>query len=307
MANRVRVATVWDPRYHCEASGRLLSTRKQKGVVDSALRADLITVVSNPGFNPDRVWADIARVHDPAYVAAVRTGKPRRLAESQRFDWSPEFAESLARIWDGHQVAARLALTERVVLHPVSGAHHAQYDHGSGFCTFNYLVGTGRTVLQERRVSRVAIIDLDAHIGDGTLALVRGDRRFGLFDIASYSWALRKLDPARHVFGAAQDADEYFAALKALPAFLDRFKPELAMYQAGMDSFEGDSMGSVRGLTADRLEERDRLVLRALAIRGVPVVVNLAGGYLEDGTTERLHVKTIRVMADVLSSFLRAK
>ena len=109
------------------------------------------------------------------------------------------------------------------------------------------------------------------------------------------------------MFGAAQDADEYFAALNALPAFLDRFKPELVMYQAGMNSFEGDSMGSVRGLTADRLEERDRLVLRALAIRGIPVVVNLAGGYLEDGTTQRLHVKTIRVMADVLSSLVRAK
>jgi acetoin utilization deacetylase AcuC-like enzyme len=109
------------------------------------------------------------------------------------------------------------------------------------------------------------------------------------------------------VFGAAQDADEYFAALNALPAFLDRFKAELVLYQAGMDCFEGDSMGSIRGLTADRLEERDRLVLRALAIRGIPVVVNLAGGYLEDGTTQRLHVKTIRVMADVLSSLVRAK
>jgi acetoin utilization deacetylase AcuC-like enzyme len=194
-----------------------------------------------------------------------------------------------------------------MVLHPVSGAHHAQYDRGWGFCTFNFLLGAGTALLEEGAVNRVAIIDLDAHIGDGTLALVRGDRRFGLFDIASYSWTSGKVDPARHVFGAAQDADEYFAALNALPAFLDRFKPELVMYQAGMDCFEGDSMGAVRGMTEERLGERDRDVLEKVTSRGIPVVVNLAGGYLEDGTTERLHVKTIRVMADVLSSLVRAK
>jgi acetoin utilization deacetylase AcuC-like enzyme len=274
-------------------------------VVEAALRADLITVVSNPGFDPDTVWADIARVHDPAYVAAVRTGTPRRLAESQGFHWSPEFAESLARIWDGHQVAARLALTERVVLHPVSGAHHAQHDHGSGFCTFNFLVGAGTALLEEGAVNRVGIIDLDAHMGDGTLALMRDDRRFGLFDIASSSGWYGRLDSTRHLFQPARDADGYFAALKALPAFLDRFKPELVMYQAGMDCFEGDSMGAVRGLTEERLGERDRSVLQTVTSRGIPVVVNLAGGYLEDGTTERLHVETIRVMAEVLSSLPR--
>jgi hypothetical protein len=66
-------------------------------------------------------------------------------------------------------------------------------------------------------------------------------------------------------------------------------------------------MGADRGMTEERLAERDRDVLQQVTSRGIPVVVNLAGGYLEDGTTERLHVKTIRVMADVLSSLVRAK
>jgi len=295
----MRVTTVWNPRYHCEASGRLLSTRKQKAVVEAALAEGLITVADPPGFNADAVWADIATVHAPGYVAAVRTGKPRRLAESQGFDWSPEFAESLVRIWNGHQVASRLALTGHVVLHPVSGAHHAHYGHGAGFCTFNYLVGAGRVLLEQGAVQRVAVLDLDAHTGDGTLALVGDDPQFGLFDISSFRWIPGGLDPTRHVFAGAHDADEYFVALKKLPAFLDSFRPELVFFQAGMDPFEEDDMGAVEGMTGERLGQRDRYVLEAVISRGIPTVVNLAGGYLDDGTTVGLHVQTIGIASAI--------
>ena len=297
----MRVLTVWDPRCHCEASGRLLSTRKQKAVVEAALAEGLITVVGSVSFDTDAVWADIARVHAPSYVSAVRTGEPRELAESQSFAWSPEFADSVVRIWHGHQVAARLALREGLVLHPVSGAHHADYDHGWAFCTFNYLVGAGRALLEQGAVTRVAIVDLDAHIGDGTLALVREDPRFGLFDIAGYSRAIGTLNSTRHVFESAEDTDEYFTALKKLPAFLDAFRHGLVFYQAGMDSYERDEAGAVKGMTGERLGQRDRYVLEAVISREIPTVVNLAGGYLDDGTTVRLHVGTIRIASEVLS------
>ena len=31
---------------------------------------------------------DLARVHSPEYIAAIKTGEPRELAESQKFPWS---------------------------------------------------------------------------------------------------------------------------------------------------------------------------------------------------------------------------
>jgi len=285
----MRIKTVWHDNYHCLASGRLLSTRKQKEVVEAALAEGLIAVADKPTFNREAAWADIATVHAPAYVAAVRTGRPRRLAESQGFNWSPEFADSVVRIWNGHQAACHLALSEGLVLHPVSGAHHARRDCGSGFCTFNYLVGAGRALLNDGTVKRVAILDLDAHAGDGTLSLVGEDDRFGLFDISS-GWAFERAG-----YYAARTSSDYFAALAKLPEFLDAFNPELVEYQAGMDCYEGDGMGAVRGLNADRLEERDRVVLREVISRGIPTVINLAGGYLEDGTTVELHLQTIRI------------
>lgn len=45
--------------------------------------------------------------------------------------------------------------------------------------------------------------------------------------------------------------------------------------------------------------ERDRFVVEQVRGRGIPLVVNLAGGYVR-GVSERLHVNTIRAMASPL-------
>jgi hypothetical protein len=56
-------------------------------------------------------------------------------------------------------------------------------------------------------------------------------------------------------------------------------------------------VGGIPGMTWEALATRDQLVVRALRERGIPTVVNLAGGYQEDGSTVVEHVRTIKVMA----------
>jgi acetoin utilization deacetylase AcuC-like enzyme len=248
-------------------------------------------------FNETRAWAGVERVHDPAYVRAVRYGQPRALAESQGFTWSPEFAESVARIWAGHLYACRLALREGIVFHPVSGAHHARRERGAGFCTFNFLVGAGLAMLDGRAASRVAIVDLDAHQGDGTHALVGDDARFGLFDIAGEDW-IGQMEGDRVTLSVARSAVDYEAALSRLPAFLDRVEPGLVQYQAGVDCHQDDPVGGIAGVDAAFLAHRDRVVVGEVVRRGIPLVINLAGGYQSDGTTVALHVETMRIAAD---------
>src|ERR1700683_4880614 len=52
---------------------------------------------------------DLLRVHTPEYVAAVRTGQPRDLAESQKFPWSPQLFPSVCLTNGGCLAAARQA------------------------------------------------------------------------------------------------------------------------------------------------------------------------------------------------------
>ena len=153
----MKLTTVWDERYSVRAAPTN-STLKQARVVRAALDEGLLDIREVP-FDSDATWTDIACVHAAEYVRAVRTGVPRALAESQGFDWSPAFAEAVALIWNGHIAACRLALGEPVIFHPVSGAHHAGRRHGTGFCTFNFLVGAGRRLLDAGLVRRVLVID----------------------------------------------------------------------------------------------------------------------------------------------------
>ena len=105
-ANHTTIATVWDDRYSTDAA-YTNSTSKQAVVVRMARDEGLLDLRSMP-FDAEAAWADIATVHHQAYVDAVRTGAPRHLANSQGFDWSPEQADAVARIWSGHIAACRM-------------------------------------------------------------------------------------------------------------------------------------------------------------------------------------------------------
>lgn len=287
--------TVWDERY-CTPAAHTNSTMKQLGVVRAAVAEGLLDIRSVPCAETV-TWQGISAVHAPQYVAAVRTGRPRSLAESQGFIWSPPFAESVARIWNGHVAACRLALAELVVFHPVSGAHHARREAGAGFCTFNFLAGAGKHLLDEDAVARVMVVDLDAHQGDGTYDLVRDDPRFGLFDIAGTDW-IGSFETERLFYRVAKTAAEYRALLRRLPAALDAFMPQLVQYQAGVDCHEHDPIGGITGVDAALLSDRDRFVIEQVASRRMPLVINLAGGYQPGGVSERLHVQTARLAAE---------
>ena len=288
-----KVFTLWDESYITNASGTILSTHKAKGVVERAMAEGLIHL-QRPVCHETLAWVDMATVHDPRYVEALRTGAPKNLACSQGFRWSPQFARSIARIWTGQQQAVRAATRHKLVLHPVSGAHHAGYESGAGFCSANFLVGAARFAIDHGLAARVGILDLDVHLGDGTYRLIERTPEIECLDINEHNWGVEHPLCLTVSTGAA-----YLNVLRlALPQWLDRFQPSLVCYQAGMDPHESDPVGGIPGMTARRLAVRDAYVLRTLRDRGIPVVVNLAGGY-QPHITEGLHVQTIRIMAAV--------
>ena len=295
-----QVPTIWDSRYTSFAAP-LTSTTKAAKVM--AAHLDKLAIIQPPDFPVDAsIWDDIAEWHAPGYVSAIKTGFPRALATSQGFTWSPAFAESVARIWVGQDVAHRLAyILGRPILHPVSGAHHAHPSSGSGFCTFNYAYAALQKIAERRPQARLAVIDLDAHYGDGTLAFA--DRRRGadvfVFDIhGAVQTRTRILRPSQRWLFGAKDAQGYAQALTFLPRFLDEYEITDAVYLAGMDPYHLDEVGGIPGMTEQALADRDRFVLQMLVSHGVSTVVNFAGGYVADKVTA-LHGLTIDAMQEV--------
>ena len=241
----------------------------------------------------------LALAHHPTYIEKVSSG---RLSSAEQraigFPWSPEMVERSRRSAGATIQACRAALEGGVAANLAGGTHHAYADRGEGFCVFNDAAIAARLMQAERRVKRVAIVDLDVHQGNGTASiLARDDSVFTLSLHGEHNYPFDKESSDLDV--ALPDGtgdDPYLAALhEALATLFTRFTPELIIYLAGADPHEGDRLGRLK-LTMEGLAARDRMVLNHARERGIPVAVAMAGGYgknIQD--TVAVHVQTIGI------------
>ncbi|MGN6701447.1 MAG: histone deacetylase family protein, partial [Burkholderiaceae bacterium] len=169
-----------------------------------------------------------------------------------------------------------------------------------GFCVFNDAAVAARLMQAERRATRVAVVDLDVHQGDGTAAILQNDDSvftLSLHGERNYPFTKQASDLDVALPDGAGD-DAYLDALDdALATLFRRFDPQLIIYLAGADPHEGDRLGRLK-LSFDGLAHRDERVLRAAAERGIPVAIAMAGGYgrrIEDSVA--IHVQTISIAA----------
>ena len=138
------VAVFYSPAYVGSAHV-FETTRKAKWVADSLASVPIGGIqLLSPSSLSD---AQLLQVHDPAYVRAVETGVPRRLAESQGFRWDAGLWRMVCASNGGAVAAALAALQSRVAGSLSSGLHHARREHGAGYCTFNGLAIAAREAL----------------------------------------------------------------------------------------------------------------------------------------------------------------
>jgi acetoin utilization deacetylase AcuC-like enzyme len=234
------------------------SAGKPALVVASWLQLDPAAEVI--GFEP-LTRANLALAHDRAYVDAVldldqSNGFGNRLAA---------IANTLPYTTGSFYAAAHHAFTTKEsAASPTSGFHHASYNHGGGFCTFNGLMIAAQK-LRQNGANTIGILDLDCHYGNGTDDIIS---RLGL-----------RTHVRHYTFGAEQinehNADQW---LTDLPRIIGLFANcDVVLYQAGADPHLDDPLGGV--LTTEQLYERDLIVFKTLRDLNVPVAWNLAGGY----------------------------
>jgi acetoin utilization deacetylase AcuC-like enzyme len=234
-------------------------------------------------FTPEpapRAWLELA--HEPAYVSAVL--EQTLAAEGVRrigLPLSPALALRSRTASAGTVLTARLALEHGVACNTAGGSHHAFAGFGAGFCVFNDVAVAARVLLAEGLVARVLVLDLDVHQGDGTAAIFAGDAR-----VTTFSMHCRANFPARKQqsdLDVALDAGtgdrSYLQALAAaLTPLLDRVRPDLVFYNAGVDPHADDRLGRL-SLTDVGLAERERLVVETCRRRGLPLACVVGGGY----------------------------
>jgi acetoin utilization deacetylase AcuC-like enzyme len=226
---------------------------------------------------------DLIRVHSADYVDGFLGGRlSREMMRRIGMPWSEDYVRRVRATMGGAVAAMRSAIAHGFSGQLGGGTHHAHADFGSGFCVFNDFALAAVTALDEGLAARVAIVDLDVHQGDGNASIFAGDQRVFVFSLhAEKNFPFRKA--ASDLDIGLPDRTEDAAYFEKLNEGLDAvagFRPDLVLYQAGVDPLIHDRLGRL-ALSYEGLAARDRLVFRTFASLGIPVSMAVGGGYCD--------------------------
>jgi acetoin utilization deacetylase AcuC-like enzyme len=205
--------------------------------------------------------ADLRRVHTEGHLASLDAVRGRAAMLDPDTYTSPESVD-LAGLAAGAAVmgvdevlAGRATRTLALVRPP---GHHAEPSAAMGFCLLNNVAIAAASALA-RGLSRVAIVDVDVHHGNGTERAFDEDPRV-LF-VSTHEWPLYPgTGPASHtgrgagrgftmnvpIEAGATDGDYALVFDRLVVPALDAFAPELVLVSAGYDAHERDPLAHMR-------------------------------------------------------------
>ena len=167
--------------------------------------------------------------------------------------------------------------------------HHAERERAMGFCLFNN-VAVGAAAAIARGLSRVAVVDIDVHHGNGTQWIFYDDPR--VLYVSTHQFPFYPGTGAADEIGrgagegytlnipleaGATDAD-YALSYLSIANVIERYAPELLLISAGYDAHTDDPLASMRVTTAGYAAVIGILMGAANRTR-CPIALATEGGY----------------------------
>ncbi|MBC8433480.1 MAG: histone deacetylase [Desulfobacterales bacterium] len=282
--------------YHPSFSRRSYLTQGARledfpGAIEHILARDNVTMYESPPIEEE--W--ILKVHTPELIRGVEADTLCSTA------WHSAGGVVLAgeKICTG-EIDNAFALIG-------AGGHHSGRNYFGGYCCFNDVVITITYLREIHNIRRFAIMDTDAHHGDGTRDLLRNDPEVlhvcccGMDHVSEDGTKVDILAPGGY-WGVrtkgGEDIDQIYAdKIKSefYPRVMD-FKPDLIFWYFGFDTHKGD-YGSL-GLSGRCYQEIARFMLQlAEEATGNRLEVVLAGGSRTDIATNVIP-PIIEILAD---------
>ena len=236
---------------------------------------------------------ELLRVHSTKYIAEV-------LDDHQSGQWAgerPDLSNLAALFAGGTLVALDALLTGKTntAIHFPGAKHHAQYDYSSGFCIFADFALSADIATKDHG-KKVAILDIDAHHGDGTENLTADNQNVLTFSIHEkgifpgtgnesdptklvYNYPLGSKDPTQN---PNKDDQALIDGVKEFCRLADQFQPDLLLIACGADGHAEDPLSSLQ-FTLDGYGTVAKLIRSRFP--SLPILVGGAGGYLPDTRT----------------------
>jgi acetoin utilization deacetylase AcuC-like enzyme len=284
LLGRLPAQFVYTRRYQIDVPGMLSDPRRGEHILAFLDSTGLLGpgTVHRPA---PASFRQLRRVHTDDYLDSLnRPGSLTRiLGLTIRDDLAERILEMQRIMVGGTIVAARLAhQTGGIAVNLGGGLHHAFADKGERFCAYNDVAAAIAELRSLGVKSRILVVDLDLHDGDGTRALFARDPTVHTFSLHNQtSWEGGAVEATVVELGNGVRDEAYLQAVRdRLPPVFESFQPELVVYLAGCDPAADDQIGDWK-ISAAALLERDLSVLRSTreGSRKLPVAIVLGGGY----------------------------
>ena len=250
---------------------------------------------------------EVARVHHPTLINSLEDickQAPAIIDYAPTFVTRSSFDDALlasgGTLSSTRAVLSGSARNAFAIIRPPG--HHAQPDRSMGFCIFNNIAIAARDALvgatvpfgdanaSQSPIHRVAIVDYDAHHGNGTQAAFVDEERVAY--CSTHQWGIY---PGTGWYEAAPHAKKRIVNVP-LPAgsgdqtytkiadeifapFIQSFKPEMILVSAGFDAHWNDPITSLGLSSAGFYMLSKKLVDLAEEHCGGKIVFVLEGGY----------------------------
>jgi len=287
---------VYDPRFLEHVSSPLHVERPERlrAIVDRLKAERLFSEVAKPA--PASI-SDVERVHRKTYIEYFRTLTEGFL--DQETAVHPETFDIALLAAGATLQAARTAIREgRPVIALVRPpGHHAGPDYGGGFCYLNNVAAAAAEQVAEGR--RVAILDYDAHHGNGTSEIFSDEasvlyistHQYGIYPGTGPAADVGKGDGRGFTvnipFTAGCGDSSYFIAYDTLiEPILREFRPEAILMSLGIDAHYRDPLTSLALSSPGYVELVARSAAAASSLCNGRLVVALEGGYHLDAVAE---------------------
>ena len=225
---------------------------------------------------------DVQVVHNRNYVMSVKEGNLSRDQERRiNLPWSEKLAKRSFLAIQGTLQTSQLALDYGIACHLAGGTHHAFKDCGSGFCVFNDLAYASITLLNQKKINKILILDVDVHQGDGTASICENiDNIFTCSIHCKNNFPFDKKNSNLDVpiDDEVNDVKYINILKKTLDQIESNFTPDIVFYDAGVDVHSNDDLGNLN-LTDDGIKKRDEIVCEYFKEKKIPLCTVIGGGY----------------------------
>lgn len=256
--------------------------------------------IFNPGFLSEE-W--ILRTHEHTYWEKLKSLMltPKEVRRTG-FPLTAELVDRETTITQGTIQCTHHALLYGIAMNIAGGTHHAFTDRGEGFCLLNDQAIAANYLLDNQLATKILIIDLDVHQGNGTAQIFKNEPRVFTFSMhGANNYPLLK-EHSDVDIGLPDYADDkfYLTTLESnLYSLLDKVQPNFIFYQSGVDILDTDTLGRL-SVTREGCKSRDRLVLNAAQRNKIPIVCSMGGGYSKDfRDIIEAHANTYRLAQEI--------